>query len=97
MASIVLVVVFKLPLAAAMVIDRGRHVPVLPLLRPARSWTTLRESISLNVMLMVIGIMVFKGMLDASGAIEALARLLPRERPADRCSSSSRSPSSWAS
>ena len=35
-------------------------------------WTTLRESVSLNVMLMVIGIMVFKGMLDASGAIEAL-------------------------
>jgi hypothetical protein len=33
---------------------------------------TLRESISLNVMLMVIGIMVFKGMLDATGAIEAL-------------------------
>ncbi len=31
-----------------------------------------KESISLNVILMVAGIMVFKGMLDASGAIEAL-------------------------
>jgi hypothetical protein len=34
--------------------------------------TTLREGISMNVMLMVVGIMVFKGMLDATGAIEAL-------------------------
>jgi len=34
--------------------------------------TALRESVSINVMLMVVGIMVFKGMLDASGAIEAL-------------------------
>jgi hypothetical protein len=34
----------------------------------------VRQSVSLNVILMVCGIMVFKGMLDASGAIEALPR-----------------------
>lgn len=69
--SIVLVVVFKLPLAIAMALI------VIALLLFYRYGldellTTLRESFSLNVVLMVIGIMVFKGMLDASGAIEAL-------------------------
>ncbi len=70
-ASIVLVVVFKLPLAIAM----ASIVFVMLLFYRytlRELWTTLRESVSLNVMLMVVGIMVFKGMLDASGAIEAL-------------------------
>ena len=70
-ASIVLVVVFRLPLAVAMV-----TVVVAMFLFYRYSlkdiMTTLRESVSLNVMLMVFGIMAFKGMLDASGAIEAL-------------------------
>ena len=39
---------------------------------PAEIATMFKESISLNVILMVAGIMIFKGMLDASGAIEAL-------------------------
>jgi integral membrane protein (TIGR00529 family) len=69
--SIVLVVVFKMPLAAAMIsiviaMFAFYRYPVKDIL------TTLRESVSTNVMLMVIGIMVFKGMLDATGAIEAL-------------------------
>ena len=69
--SIVLVVAFKLPLAIAMAMI---VVAMLLFFRYTRSelWTTLRESVSPNVMLMVIGIMVFKGMLEASGAIEAL-------------------------
>lgn len=69
--SIVLVVVFKMPLALAMI-----SVVVVMFLYYRYSandiLTTLRESLSLNVMLMVIGIMVFKGMLDATGAILAL-------------------------
>ncbi len=69
--SIVLVVVFRMPLALAMV-----SVVVVMFLYYRYSasdvLTTLRESLSLNVMLMVIGIMVFKGMLDATGAILAL-------------------------
>jgi len=70
-ASVVLVVVFKLPLAVAMA-----SIVVVMLLFYRYSFgelrTTLRESVSLNVMFMVVGIMVFKGMLEASGAIEAL-------------------------
>ena len=69
--SIVLVVAFKLPLAIAMA---SIVIAMFLFFRYTFSelWTTLRESVSFNVMLMVIGIMVFKGMLDASGAIEAL-------------------------
>ena len=70
-ASIVLVVGFKLNLSAAM----AAIVIVLFILYryPFREiMTAVRESISLNVILMVFGIMVFKGMLDASGAIERL-------------------------
>lgn len=68
---IVLVVVFKLPLAIAMA---SIVIALFLLYRYTASelLTTLRESVSLKVTLMVVGIMVFKGMLDASGAIEAL-------------------------
>jgi hypothetical protein len=69
--SIVLVAVFKWPLALAMI----AIVTVMLLFYrySARElMTTLRESVSVNVMLMVVGIMAFKGMLDATGAIEAL-------------------------
>jgi uncharacterized protein len=69
--SLLLVVVFTLPLAIAMA---SIVITLLLFYRYTFSelWTALRESVSLNVMLMVIGIMVFKGMLEASGAIEAL-------------------------
>jgi hypothetical protein len=69
--SIVLVVLFKMPLALAMM---SIVIAMFAFFRYSvkEILTTLKESISLNVMLMVIGIMVFKGMLDATGAIEAL-------------------------
>jgi integral membrane protein (TIGR00529 family) len=69
--SIVLVVVFKMPLAVAMI---SIVIAMFAFYRYSVKdiLTTLRESVSTNVMLMVIGIMVFKGMLDATGAIEAL-------------------------
>lgn len=72
-AAIVMVVVFKLNLSLAMA---SIVVTLFALYRYPLSGivTALRESISLNVMLMVFGIMTFKGMLDASGAIEALPR-----------------------
>jgi hypothetical protein len=47
------------------------NVCVLPVFHEGGS-NHAREGISMNVMLMVIRIMVFKGMLDATGAIEAL-------------------------
>jgi integral membrane protein (TIGR00529 family) len=69
--SVVLVVVFGMPLAFAML---SVVVAMFAYYRYSASevLTTLRESLSLNVMLMVVGIMVFKGMLDATGAILAL-------------------------
>jgi integral membrane protein (TIGR00529 family) len=69
--SIILVVVFKIPLAPAMI---SIVIALFAFFRYSTKevLTTLREGISMNVMLMVIGIMVFKGMLDATGAIEAL-------------------------
>jgi integral membrane protein (TIGR00529 family) len=69
--SIVLVAVFKLPLAVAM-ITIVTAMFLLYRYSVSEIMTALRESVSINVMLMVVGIMVFKGMLDASGAIEAL-------------------------
>jgi len=69
--SIILVVAFKMPLAPAMI---SIVIALFAFFRYSTKevLTTLREGISMNVMLMVIGIMVFKGMLDATGAIEAL-------------------------
>ncbi len=77
MAAVVFVVVFKMPLAPAMIIV---VVSLFAWYRysPKNIMTTLRESVSVNVMLMVIGIMVFKGMLDASGAIESLPAFFSR-------------------
>ncbi|MFA5072769.1 MAG: DUF401 family protein [Nitrospirota bacterium] len=71
LASVILVVVFKIPLAFSMA------AVVIALLFFYRysfrdMKTTLQESISWNMTLMVVGIMIFKGMLDATGSIEAL-------------------------
>jgi integral membrane protein (TIGR00529 family) len=72
-ASLVLVVVFKLNLSVAMaaivIVLFAIYRYSLP-----EIGTATRESISLNIILMVFGIMAFKYMLDASGAIEALPR-----------------------
>ena len=69
--SVVLVVAFRMPLAVAML---SVVVAMFLFYRYSANdvLATLRESLSVNVMLMVVGIMVFKGMLDATGAIEAL-------------------------
>jgi integral membrane protein (TIGR00529 family) len=74
LSSLVMVVVLHIPLAPTMAII---VISLFLLYRyPLREiGIALRESISVNVILMVIGIMAFKGMLDASGAIEALPRL----------------------
>ncbi len=72
-ASLVLVVVFKLNLSVAMA---GIVIALFAIYRYSlpEIGTAIRESISLNVILMVFGIMAFTYMLDASGAIEALPR-----------------------
>lgn len=70
-ASIILVIVLKMSLAGAMAVIVA-SLFILYRYTPGEILTALRESISLNVILMVLGVMVFKGMLDASGAIDAL-------------------------
>ena len=68
---LVLVIAFNLPLAIAMV---AIVIAMFLFYRYSLGElkTALRESVSINVITMVIGTMVFTGMLDASGAIEAL-------------------------
>ncbi len=70
-AAVLLVVVFKLPLAFAMI---AVVTAMLLIYRYSGKelWATLRESFSVSIVLMTAGVMVFKGMLDASGAIDAL-------------------------
>jgi uncharacterized protein len=72
-ASLVLVVVFKLNLSVAMA---AIVIVLFAIYRYSlrEIGTAMRESVSLNIILMVFGIMAFKYMLDASGAIEALPR-----------------------
>ncbi len=69
--SVVLVVVLKLSLAVAM-ITIVASMFLYYRYKPAEIVATLRESFSLNIVLMTTGIMVFKGMLEATGSIEAL-------------------------
>lgn len=76
-ASLVMVIVFKINLAVAMT----SIVAALFLIYRysfREIAVTLRESLSFNVIVMVIGIMVFKGMLEASGAIDALPAFFTR-------------------
>ncbi|MDH4163200.1 MAG: DUF401 family protein [Nitrospirota bacterium] len=76
-ASIVLVLVFKMSLSLAMALVVS-SLFLIYRYSPAELGTTLKESVSLKVLLMVLGVMVFKGMLDASGAIDALPRTFAR-------------------
>jgi hypothetical protein len=71
--SIVLVVAFKLPLSIAMM-TIVLFMMMFYRFSRADIAATVKESVSLNIILMVVGIMAFKGMLEASGAIEALPR-----------------------
>jgi hypothetical protein len=73
-ASIIMVVVFKLNLSASMA---SIVIALFFIYRYSfpEIGTAIKESLSLNVILMVFGIMTFKYMLDASGAIESLPRL----------------------
>lgn len=70
-ASLIMVVGFNMPLSIAMA---AIVLALFAIFRysVADIRQALKESISLNIVIMVIGIMVFKGMLDATGAIEAV-------------------------
>ncbi len=73
-AAIILVLFLKMSLSAAMALI---VVSLFLLYRypPGEIAAALKESVSLNIILMVLGVMVFKGMLDATGAIDALPRV----------------------
>lgn len=76
-ASIILVVFAKLDLFTAMALIVAALFAIYRY-KPGEAASAIRESISLNVILMVIGVMVFKGMLEASGAIQALPLFFSR-------------------
>jgi hypothetical protein len=69
--AIVLVAVFGMPLALAMV---SIVIGMFAFYRygPREIANTFRESFSINIVLMTVGTMAFNGMLNASGAIHAL-------------------------
>ena len=70
-ASLVMVIVFKIHLAISMaVIVTALFIIYRYSFQEIK--IALKESVSLNIILMVIGIMVFKGMIEATGAINAL-------------------------
>lgn len=70
-ASIVMVVVFGLNLALAMALVISALL-LFYRYSVREIAAAVRESFSLNIVTMVIGIMAFKGMLEASGAIQEL-------------------------
>jgi integral membrane protein (TIGR00529 family) len=70
-ASVILVVAFKLSLGVAM-ISVVAAMFLYYRYSPREIAATLRESFSINIVFMTAGIMVFKGMLEATGAIDAL-------------------------
>jgi integral membrane protein (TIGR00529 family) len=72
-AALVLVAGFRLTLSFAMALIVAALF-VIYRYRPPEIAQAVRESVSLHIILMVCGIMVFKGMLGASGAVEALPR-----------------------
>lgn len=76
-AAIVMVVIFNVNLSLAMA---GIVAVMFALYRysPRDMFVTLRESVSFNVLLMVAGIMVFKGMLEATGSVGELSVLFER-------------------
>jgi integral membrane protein (TIGR00529 family) len=71
LAVMVLVMVLGVDIAVAMVI-----VVALVFLyfrfSPARIWETLKDSLSFKTLLLVLGVMVFKGMMEGSGAVDGL-------------------------
>ena len=70
-ASVILVVAFRLALGVAMIsVVAGMFLYYR--YSPREITATLLESFSINIVFMTAGIMVFKGMLEATGAIDAL-------------------------
>jgi len=71
LASMLLVMVFGVGVEKAMAIVVGSLFLYFRY-SPARVWTTLKESVSLKTLVLVVGVMVFKGVMEGSGAVKSL-------------------------
>ncbi len=82
--AIVLVAFCGLPLSLAMVVIVA-GLFLFYRYPPAAIATTVRESLSGKIALMVVGVMTFKGMLDATGVIDALPRIFAASNVPTAC------------
>ena len=71
LAVMLLVMVFKVDIAIAMVIVVAGLFAYFRY-GPAKIWETLKEALSWKTLLLVLGVMVFKGMMEGSGAVNQL-------------------------
>lgn len=71
LASMLLVMVFKVNIAVSMIIVVAGLFMYFRY-TPARILATLKESLSLKTLLLVLGVLVFKGMVEGSGVVKTL-------------------------
>lgn len=78
-APILAVMILVIALGVDVALAMSGVVLVLFLLHrytPARIYRTLRESISLKTLWLVLGVLIFKGMMEDSGTVDALPKVL---------------------
>jgi integral membrane protein (TIGR00529 family) len=75
LAAIVLVVGFGIDIAVSMAIVVGAML-IAHRYGARETWTAVRESVSFKTLLLVLGVLVFKGVMEDSGAVEHLPQAL---------------------
>jgi hypothetical protein len=75
LAAIILVVGFGIDVAVSMAIVVAAML-VAHRYAPRQIWTAVRESLSLKTLLLVLGVLVFKGVMEDSGAVDHLPQAL---------------------
>jgi len=78
LAVMLLVMVFGMDIAYAMVIVVA-GLFLFFRYGPGRIWATLKESLSFKTLLLVLGVMVFKGMMEGSGTVKHLPEFFKSE------------------
>lgn len=71
LASMLLVMVFKVNIAVAMIIVVTGLFAYFRY-TPAKIYATLKDSLSLKTLLLVLGVLIFKGMVEGSGVVRTL-------------------------
>ncbi|MHB1345730.1 MAG: DUF401 family protein [Thermoleophilia bacterium] len=75
LASILLVVALGIDVAVSMALVVGGLL-LAHRWKPARAWKAVKESLSFKTLLLVLGVLVFKGVMEDSGGVEHLPQVL---------------------